>query len=157
MALAKQVQTHVDSAEQQCQLNGTRLTKKRKAVLGGLLRSQKAMTAYELVDYIKEELGDSLPAMSIYRILEFLEGEGLVHKLKLANRYVACAHISCSHAHAVPQFLICNQCYRVEEIDLSNVLMDSLSKNVRQAGFAMVSKQIEVDCICAECAAEQAH
>ena len=37
--------------------------------------------------------------MSIYRILEFLESQQLVHKLKLTNRYVACVHITCNHEH----------------------------------------------------------
>ena len=97
----------MDSAEKQCQLRGTRLTDKRKIVLTGLVKSKHAMTAYELVDYCKEESGESIPAMSVYRILEFLENEGLVHKLKLANRYVACIHIACDHRHGAAKFLIC--------------------------------------------------
>ena len=150
MAKSK-LRTTLDSAEEQCQLNGTRLTSKRKAVLAGLLSSKKAMTAYELADYCKEELGESLPAMSVYRILEFLESESLVHKLKLANRYVACIHINCAHKHAVPQFLICNECYRVEETDVSKSTMGSLRRKVEGVGFELVSRQIEVDCICSDC------
>jgi len=84
----------MDSAEKQCQHRGSRLTEKRKTVLKGLIKSKHAMTAYELVDYCRDELGDAIPAMSVYRILEFLEEENLVHKLKLANRYVACIHIA---------------------------------------------------------------
>jgi len=142
----------LDSAEKQCQLRGTRLTPKRKTVLMGLVKSKHAMTAYELVDHCKEELDESIPAMSVYRILEFLETEKLVHKLKLANRYVACTHIACDHNHAVPQFLICTECYRVEEVDISRSTMSTLKRNVESAGFELVSEQIEVDCICADCA-----
>ncbi|MEM7256231.1 MAG: transcriptional repressor [Pseudomonadota bacterium] len=89
-------------AEAQCLQNGSKLTKKRKAVLRGLLESNRALSAYELADYCKEQLGESMPPMSVYRILEFLEAEQLVHKLKLANRFVACVHITCDHKHAVP-------------------------------------------------------
>jgi Fur family zinc uptake transcriptional regulator len=145
------LRTTLDSAEKQCQLSGTRLTQKRKAVLKGLVKSKHAMTAYELVDYCKEELGESIPAMSVYRILEFLETENLVHKLKLANRYVACTHIACDHQHAVPQFLICTQCYKVEEVDISRATITALRRNVEGAGFELVSEQIELDCICAGC------
>jgi len=145
--------TTLESAEQQCQLRGTRLTQKRKTVLKGLVSSKHAMTAYELVDYCKRELDESIPAMSVYRILDFLVNEKLVHKLKLANRYVACIHITCDHRHAAPQFLICTECYRVEEVDISRSTMGSLKRNVESAGFELVSEQIEVDCICASCAA----
>jgi len=146
------MKTTLDSAEQQCQLRGTRLTQKRKMVLKGLVSSKHAMTAYELVDYCNNELGETIPAMSVYRILEFLEEEKLVHKLKLANRYVACIHITCDHQHAVPQFLICTECYRVEEVDISRSTMSTLRRNVESAGFELVSEQIEVDCICSGCA-----
>ena len=146
------LQTTLESAEKQCQLTGAKLTKKRKLVLTALLNSKQAMTAYELADYCKNELDESLPVMSVYRILEFLESESLVHKLKLANRYVACIHISCDHKHAVPQFLICTECFRVEEIDVSSSTMGALRRNVEGAGFELVSRQIEMDCICSDCA-----
>jgi len=141
----------MDSAEKQCQLRGTRLTEKRKTVLKGLIKSKHAMTAYELVDYCKNELGEAIPAMSVYRILEFLEEESLVHKLKLANRYVACIHIACDHRHVTPQFLICTECYKVEEVDISHSTMNALRRNVEGAGFGLVSEQIELDCICSSC------
>ena len=91
----------LNHAEQQCLDNGSRLTEKRKKVLSGLLQSDRALSAYELVDYCNETYNESFAAMSVYRILEFLEQEQLVHKLNLANRYVACVHITCDHQHAV--------------------------------------------------------
>ena len=146
------IKSTLDSAEKQCQLRGTRLTQKRKMILKGLVSSKHAMTAYELVDHCKDEWGESIPVMSVYRILEFLVGENLVHKLKIANRYVACIHISCDHRHAVPQFLICTGCYRVEEVDVGRSTMGALKRNVEGAGFGLVSEQIELDCICSSCA-----
>lgn len=109
------------------------------------------MSAYEVVDYCKETYKESIPAMSVYRILDFLQEEGLVHKLKLANKYVACAHIICEHSHGVPQFLICGECQKVEEISISKRTIAELEKNVEQAGFHLVSPQLEMNCICASC------
>ena len=80
----------VEHAEQHCKSHGGRLTVKRKQVLAGLIQSEKALSAYELIDVCKQQSGESMPAMSVYRILEFLEDEHLVHKLSLANKYVAC-------------------------------------------------------------------
>lgn len=151
---------HVDRiighAERQCKAHGTRLTVKRKNVLAGLVQSNKALSAYELIDFCKQQYGDSMPAMSIYRILEFLEDEHLVHKLSLANKYVACAHISCSHAHAVPQFLICRQCSKVKEIDLRSATIDELRSSVDDAGYKLISTQLEMNCLCESCVAQAA-
>ena len=55
--------------------------------------------------------------------------------LNLANKYVACSHITCEHEHEVPQFLICGQCQRVEEISISKGTISKLQKN---AGYQYV-------------------
>lgn len=138
-------------AENHCTANGTRLTAKRKLVLSGLLRSNKALSAYDLIEYCQQEFGEMFQAMSVYRILEFLEDEHLVHKLKLANKYVACSHISCEHEHAVPQFLICGKCDKVKEISIDKSLIDEFQSNVDDAGFQLISPQFEMNCICKKC------
>ena len=142
-------------AEAQCAKHGSKLTQKRKAVLLGLLQANRAISAYELADYCKEKLDESLPIMSVYRILEFLEGEQLVHKLKLANRFVACSHIMCKHKHAVPQFLICEECYKVSELDISPTAMRSLHIKIKDAGFKLISPQLELSCVCDDCGAQE--
>ncbi len=152
MKSAKQALAH---AEQQCLLNGTKLTKKRQAVLSGLLKSKQAMTAYELSDFCKQELGEPMPTMSVYRILDFLESQQLVHKLKLANRFVACIHITCDHQHAVPQFLICINCYKVTEISIKPSTINALRNSVETAGYTVVSPQIEMSCLCETCSRVQ--
>ena len=75
------IQACIQHAERQCRKNGVRLTTKRKQILLSLLQAKKAMSAYELVDHYKNEQGESMPVMSVYRILNFLENEFLVHKL----------------------------------------------------------------------------
>lgn len=148
MASVKKI---IEHAQTQCQHRGTRLTDKRKAVLTGLLNSRQALSAYELIDVCRETLDEKLPPMSMYRILDFLEQEQLVHKLKLANRYVACTHITCNHQHEVPQFLICIECFRVEETAISKSMLDSLKGNVKKVGFELVSPQLEINCVCGDC------
>ncbi len=145
------VQTIIKHAEKSCSENGVRLTNKRKQVLTGLLQSGKAMSAYELVDYCKNEFGETLPPMSVYRILDFLQEEHLVHKLNLANKYIACSHITCEHDHGVPQFLICRNCQHVEEITIKRSTINALKKNVKEAGFHLTSPQLEMHCLCNSC------
>lgn len=145
------VQAILDHAESNCRAHGAKLTSKRKQVLSGLLSSKKAMSAYELVDYCKEHYGESLPPMSVYRILDFLQDEHLVHKLGLANKYIACAHITCNHDHGVPQFLICSTCQRVEEITVDKSTINALKANIENAGFQLASPQLEMNCLCKQC------
>ena len=143
----------ISHAEQDCKARGTRLTAKRKQVLSGLLKSNKALSAYELIDFCKHEFGETIPAMSVYRILDFLRDEHFVHKLNLANKYVACSHITCDHTHGVPQFLICGRCQKVKEITINNSTIEALQHNVDEAGFELVSPQLEMNCLCKECVA----
>ncbi|TCI03511.1 transcriptional repressor [Corallincola luteus] len=138
-------------AEQQCKQSGARLTNKRKLVLSALLHSTKALSAYEIADICREEEGQTIPVMSVYRMLEFLEQEHLVHKLQLANKYVACAHITCSHTHQIAQFLICQQCGEVKELGVDIALIDQLQHSIADVGYKLTSPQLELNCVCPEC------
>ncbi|MEM9101386.1 MAG: Fur family transcriptional regulator [Pseudomonadota bacterium] len=148
----KHIDTILESAEKQCKMRGVRFTLKRKIVLQGLIQSQKALSAYELIDFCKKEYGKVIAAMSIYRILEFLESQQLVHKLSLAKKYVACSHINCEREHGVPQFLICNSCNKVKEIVIPPSVINGLQENAYSKGFKLVSPQIEMNCLCEDCA-----
>ncbi|TQV88573.1 Fur family transcriptional regulator [Aliikangiella coralliicola] len=145
----------LDHAEQHCTSLGVRLTQKRKQVLTVLLLSRKALSAYELIDVYKKEFGDTLPAMSAYRILDFLQGKDLVHKLNLTNKYVACSCIDNGHVHAVSQFLICKKCQKVSEVNINQSTILEFQKNVEDAGFRLVSSQLEMNCICESCIANE--
>ena len=139
-------------AESSCDAHGVRLTAKRKNVLACLLQSEKAQSAYELIDAMRENYGESVQPTTMYRILDFLESEDLVHKLHVANKFVACSHISCDHRHEVPQFLICSSCDRVAEIGVDKQLMNTLDRSVQKSGYTLTSPRLELHCLCAECA-----
>ena len=141
----------LERAEKHCAELGGRLTEKRRQVLSGLLKSPKALSAYELTDFCNEKFGLDLLPMSVYRILGFLETHDLAHRLSSTNKYVACSHISCDHVHELPQFLICNSCDRVEEIGIAKTLVNSLVGAAKTAGFDLVSNQLELEVRCEDC------
>ena len=97
----------IKKTQRACVLSGVKLTRKRQHVLMVLLSSKKPLSAYEISEKHKDQFNESLPVMSVYRMLDFLIKEKLVHKLETANQYIACAHIACDHQHETPQFLIC--------------------------------------------------
>ncbi|WP_370980308.1 transcriptional repressor [Agaribacterium sp. ZY112] len=138
-------------AEHDCVSAGVRLTPKRKHLLALLLIEHQALTAYELVDAYTEAYGDKLPAMSVYRILQFLVEHKLVHKLETTNQFLACSHITCEHEHNIPQFLICDKCHKVEEIALRAELVKELRGSVERTGFVLSNQQLELRGLCQEC------
>jgi Fur family zinc uptake transcriptional regulator len=150
------IHTIIQQAEQHCKTHRTRLTEKRKQVLSGLIQSNKALSAYELIDFCKEHYGLGISPMSVYRILEFLEGEQLVHKRKLATKNVSCAHISCTHTHGVSQFLICKQCSKVKEVYIKPATMTDLQATAQEAGFMLIGPELEMNCLCDDCRAQAA-
>ena len=130
---------------------GTKLTAKRSQVLEGLLVSKTAVSAYELTDLCRNTLGYELLPMSVYRILDFLENNQLVHRLSTSNKYIVCSHISCDHQHQSPQFLICKSCHKVEEVEVPTSVMESVVKSTRSAGFTLASDHLEIECFCTDC------
>lgn len=151
--MMKRIRNTLEQVARHCQENGVRLTGKREKVLSCLLSSRRALSAYELVDYCKTEFQETIPAMSVYRILDFLQGQSLVHKLSLSNKYVACSHITCGHKHEVSQFLICGECQRVEEVAIGRATVKKLHEDADKEGFRITNPQIEIDCVCKGCVA----
>ena len=141
-------------AAEMCARSGGRLTEKRKRVLEVLVASKVPLSAYEVADMYNKHADDgAMPAMSVYRILDFLEFEQLVHKLSSTSKYVACSHIACDHGHEVPQFLICRKCQAVKEIAISKMVIDQIDDQVSQAGYALTNSQLELQCLCESCLA----
>ena len=141
----------IAKAETICAGSGTRLTDKRKRILEILLRSQSPLSAYEVADSYNKTFTSNMPAMSVYRILDFLEAELLVHKLCSTNKYVACSHIACDHNHHISQFLICGQCQNVKEIATSKTVVSELNMQVDSAGYKLMNSQLELRGLCNRC------
>lgn len=143
-------------AQDTCSHSGSRLTEKRKRILELLLLSGTPLSAYEVADAYNRDAEATMPAMSVYRILDFLESEQLVHKLSSANKYVACSHIACSHDHEIPQFLICGNCQSVKEIAIAKRIVEDLDKQVAKAGYQLINSQLELQCLCDTCTSSAA-
>ncbi|MEC8002695.1 MAG: transcriptional repressor, partial [Pseudomonadota bacterium] len=113
------------AAEVSCAENGARLTQRRRQVLSVLIQSSSPLSAYEVLDLCNRSATSAMPAMSVYRILDFLEQQLLVHRLSISNKYVSCAHIACDHKHfQATHFLLCEGCSSVEEVDATQEASD---------------------------------
>jgi len=147
----RQLSQIISKAYDICAHSGGRLTSKRKRILEILLLSKTPLSAYEVADSYNKCSECVMPTMSVYRMLDFLESERLVHKLSSTNKYVACLHIACDHAHEIPQFLICGNCQAVKEIRIPKHLVDELGTVNIKANYKLINPQLELQCLCQSC------
>lgn len=141
----------LDKADIKCKDAGSKLTTKRKLVLQQLLETERLMSAYDILDRIKLKQKENMPAMSIYRILGFLESLNLVHKLESQNKFVACRHILCDHSHKSAQFFLCQKCDYFREIHLSDAVLDGISATANDQQFKLQYSVMEFKGLCREC------
>src|SRR5579863_10669243 len=100
-------------AERVCAQNSQKFTPIRRQVLQALLASHRPLGAYEVIDQLARSMPRPAP-ITVYRALDFLIENGLVHRIESRNAYLACAH---DHdAAAMLAFLICEHCGSVGEI-----------------------------------------
>ena len=134
-------------AEALCAQHAQRLTPIRRRVLEVLLESHKPLGAYEIMD--RAAAASARPApITIYRALDFLRDNGLVHRIESRNAFVACVN---NHASGVlVVFLICEHCGAVGEAASAGVA-DQLKAAAQAAGFTPKAPVIEIGGVCAQC------
>jgi Fur family zinc uptake transcriptional regulator len=136
-------------AEQECQRRGVRWTVLRSDVLTLILQASKPVGAYDLLAKMAHQGRPPAPP-TVYRTLDFLLEQGLIHRLTSINAFVPCCHPRNGHQAA---FLICQRCHRVDEAE-SLSLQNSLQSLAQQGGFLAIQTTIEVAGICVSCQKE---
>src|SRR3954452_6046968 len=134
-------------AEAVCGERAQKFTPIRRHVLGALLSSHRPLGAYELIDELAKSMPRPAP-ITVYRALDFLMANGLVHRIESRNAYLACAH---DHdAAAMVAFLICDGCGSAGEIPAAAVAQ-GLNAAARASGFAPKLSVVEITGTCAHC------
>ncbi|WP_110687329.1 transcriptional repressor [Salinicola aestuarinus] len=139
-------QALLQQAETQCQARGVRFTPIRRRVLEMISSTPGGLKAYDLLDKLSDEHAAARPP-TVYRALDFLIEQGLVHRIESLNAYLACP---CpEHVHRF-QLLICRECGRVEELHQETV-GELLTATARQRGFTIQRQTIELLGVCDSC------
>lgn len=140
------IKTALQQAQQLCKTNGQRLTKIRELVLKLIWQSHKPLGAYDLLPAIAEAGFNSAPP-TVYRALDFLQEQGLVHRLASLNAFIGCSHPDHFH-HGY--FLICQSCGTTAELE-SPELQASIQSVAADAGFSVEQENIEILGRCPNC------
>ena len=107
--------------------------------------------AYAILEALhgKAGVGAAAPP-TVYRALDFLIAQGLVHRLESLNAYIGCPQPEENHAS---QFLICTGCGEVTEIEGSEIAA-SARRQAAARGFSLDRLTIELAGRCPHCAAK---
>lgn len=134
------------AAEARCAAQAERLTGPRRRVLELLLRSGGPVKAYELMaDYGEPGAGPAKPP-TVYRALEFLERQGLAHRIESLNAFVACRRSGEAHAAA---FLICDCCGAAREVEPPAAA--EVQRLSAGTGYRVRSVMLEARGLCGAC------
>jgi Fur family zinc uptake transcriptional regulator len=134
-------------AERVCAKRSQKLTPIRRQVLEALLSSHRPLGAYEVIEALAKTMTRPAP-ITVYRALDFLMENGLVHRIVSRNAFLACAH---DHDEAaMVAFLICERCGLVGEIPAAPVAQ-SLNASARATGFTPKMSIVEITGVCAHC------
>lgn len=137
----------IQHAERVCFGRGQKFTPIRRQVLAALLSSHKPLGAYEVIEELAKDMPKPAP-ITVYRALDFLMENGLVHRIESRNAFLACAH---NHDEtAVVAFLICEICGSAGEIP-STALAQSFHEAARSSGFVPKLSVVEITGTCAHC------
>lgn len=123
------------------------LTTNQQHVLSALRQANKPLSAYALLDQLRPA-GLAAPTQ-VYRALEKLLAQGLIHRLESLNAYVSCCHTQ-GCKHSIAAFAICDTCGHIDEFTDSS-LNQCLGQWAKHHAFSSRSTTIEIRGQCASC------
>ena len=140
------IQSALARADKLCTEKKLRLTPIRHRVLELIWQSHKPIKAYDLLAQLSDEHHIEKPP-TVYRALEFLLDNHLIHKIESSNAYIGCEF---EHVAGACQFLICDQCEEVKEVKEPS-LNATLMKTSENEGFTPRQTHVEIHGLCAQC------
>jgi len=135
-----------------CQRQNARLTPIRERVLELIWQSHKPLGAYDVLGELSSDGHNAAPP-TVYRALDFLQQNGLVHRIASLNAFIGCTHAGENHTG---MFLICRACGNVLELTAPAVSKE-VSKAASDEGFRAENTTLEIAGLCPRCQAEPNH
>lgn len=136
----------VEQARSLCEKEGVRFTKLREQVFALIWQSHKPITAYQLLDQIKDSDFSATPP-TVYRTLDFLLEQGLIHRINSLNAFIGCCHPGDRHTGT---FIICEECEQAEEVD-NHDIRAAIKTVSDEHHFEMKRYVTEIYGVCPQC------
>ena len=140
------VEEALEGAAEICTRRGAKLTPLRLKVLELVWSGHRPISAYDILERLQSGNKKAAPP-TVYRALDFLLGEGLVHRLESLNAYIGCPDPATHHNG---QFLICEECRKVTELNDPSI-GEVLRRSAQKQGFSIRSGMVEIIGLCPQC------
>ncbi|SCZ51572.1 Fur family transcriptional regulator [Thiohalomonas denitrificans] len=140
------IQDALSRAADVCRHRGARLTAQRQQVLELIWSQHKPIGAYEILEAM-QAAGVKAAPPTVYRALDFLLAQGLVHRIESRNAFTGCCTPETRHNG---QFLVCSECGMVAEL-ADEGLSEHVRERAERSGFEARHQTIEVSGICPRC------
>jgi Fur family zinc uptake transcriptional regulator len=134
-----------------CDDRGVRLTPLRQQVLELIWQNHKPLGAYLLMDMLATASTRRVAPPTVYRALDFLLEQGLIHRINGLNAFIGCPSPGKKHQS---HFLICRVCGVAVEMNTSAVTLN-IQLAAREAGFSVESHSVEVMGVCPSCSTSE--
>ena len=144
---SKCIKEALKRAETVCAERDIRLTPIRKRVLELVWQSHQPVKAYDLLAQLSTD-GHVEKPPTVYRALQFLQENNLIHRIESSNGYIGCEY---EHKEMDSKFFVCDQCHEVEELHETK-LDKTLNEMSKKQGFIPNQTNIEIHGTCANCA-----
>jgi Fur family zinc uptake transcriptional regulator len=140
------VTASIERARKIVEQHGEKLTPLRARVLGIVMQADEPLSAYEILDRMAEDGRKPAPP-TVYRSLDFLIGQGLIHKIHSRNSFVACCNADEPHD---ARLFICRTCGIAREV--THPLPDrEVAGEAMDLGFEAERVVVEVEGLCRDC------
>ena len=140
------IATATEDAKAVCRERGVRLTPVRQRVLEIIWQGHRPLGAYAILEVLSGE-GHCPAPPTVYRALEFLLTQGLVHRLSSLNAFVGCARPG--HPGA-GQFLLCTGCGSAAELNDPDIDR-AIERGAAAEGFVCNDHTVEISGLCPHC------
>lgn len=131
-------ETAIEFAERIVRQSGSRMTRIRRHVYMCLLKSDRPLRAYDILDML-DGIGAQKPP-TVYRALDWLIKMRLVKKVASVSKYVA---LQPQKGNQTVAFLLCQKCGQTESFD-PGPMTESLKATAQKNGFDNCETVIEI-------------
>jgi Fur family zinc uptake transcriptional regulator len=141
------IEDALSEAEAICAERGARLTDLRRRVLELVWTSHEPVGAYGILSSLGGDGRRAAPP-TVYRALEFLLEQGLIHRIESLNAFIGCPSPKAPHSG---QFLLCTACGTATEIT-DGAIQAAVTEAAGRIGFRTGHVTLEIKGLCRHCA-----
>jgi Fur family zinc uptake transcriptional regulator len=140
------IDSAIQKAEIVCAENKLQFTPLRRNIFKLIWQSHSPLKAYNILEQLQKDDPSAKP-ITVYRTLDFLLENRMIHKIESQNSYLGCTHPGEKHNC---YFTICKKCNVVNEGCKSD-LLNNVYNSLKQEEFLVDHVTLEIQGICSNC------